>query len=352
MRLHELLKQTTPWLQGVGDEADIVISSRVRLARNLTNFLFLPKTTPEQKQEIEQHIVSKVLNITPFRRYVYCALNELSENDICLLFERHLISKEMALVKGCRSVIFSPEEQNAIMINEEDHLRIQCLGSGLCLNEIYSQLNQLDQTLESKFAYAFDSQFGYLTACPTNAGTGLRASVMLHLPGLTITRQMDKIIKGIHKHKLHIRGFYGEGSAATSDFYQLSNQISFGCSEEQIISLVKFIIPQILQYERQVRKRMVSNNFQTTYDMVHDAYHTLSTNKSLSSLEAMTCFSAVRLGIHLELIQQVNIQTLNHLFLLSQPAHLQAQEGKELSPEARDQIRAVVIQKFLGGPSV
>ncbi len=352
MRLNELLEQTAPWLQGLGHDTDIVISSRVRLARNLPKFLFLSKATPEQKKEIERYLTSHILDMPTFRRYVYCALDQLSENDICLLFERHLISKELALIKGCRSVMFAPDEHNAIMINEEDHLRIQCLGSGFCLDEIYSQLIQLDQTLESKLTYAFHPQFGYLTACPTNAGTGLRASVMLHLPGLTTTRQIDKVIKGISKHRLHLRGFYGEGSAATSDFYQLSNQISFGCSEEQIISLVKCVIPQILQYERQVRNRMLSNNFKTTCDMVHEAYRTLITQKSLSSIEAMTCFSAIRLGIHLELIQQVDIHTLNRLFLLSQPAHLQAREGKELTPEMRDQIRALVIQKFLGRPSL
>lgn len=346
MDMSKLIGQNPPWLLNTGPGTDIIISSRIRIARNLDNFFFVSKNTPEQKIQIEQHITSNVLSLPKFENAIYCPLKTASMHETFFLFERHLISKELAMANGVRSVIFTPDEIISLMIHEEDHLRLQCFGSGLCLKDIYIMLAVIDRVLEAKLGYAFHPKFGYLTACPSNAGTGLRVSVMLHLPGLALTQQIDKIIKEIGKHHLQLRGFLGEGTDPISDFYQLYNQRSFGMREEDLIDIATNIVPQIVECERQVRERMLENNYSAINKLVQNAYQTVTTQEEMKLEIIMNYFSILRLGIYFGLIP-IKIDILNRIFLLSQVAHLQTIVGGKVEVVNWDKARMIIIKKLL-----
>ena len=346
MKLETLLTQAGEWLKGKGHEIDVVLSSRIRLARNLTNFLFSSQADSRQQKQAEEYIATRLHGIPELKNYTYLLLDALSDNDRYLLFERRLISKELASGEGRRSVFFNSRENASIMVNEEDHLRIQMIRCGLDLTGLWQKMEQMDNILESHLPFAFDSKFGYLTACPTNVGTGMRASVMLHLPALHITGQMAKIQNGLGEHQLILRGFYGEGTKAQGDFFQLSNQVTLGKSENDIIRTLTNITGQILEYERQVRKKMLIKNAKHLEKTIQNAHDSLIHVDTLSSEQAMDHLSYLRLGIYLGILS-LDIHLLNKLFLLSQPAHLQKLEGQELTPTERDQRRAKFFKSLL-----
>ena len=346
MDLDNLLTHTGEWLKGKGEECDIIVSSRIRLARNLNTFPFLSQATDEQRIEVEQYISSAMKALDRFQSYIYLILDAISENDAGVLLERHLISKDHAAGHGRRSVFFKPDETVAIMLNEEDHLRMQGIRSGLALNPLWKEMDELDTLLERNLPYAFHKKFGYLTACPTNVGTGLRASVMLHLPALNLTHQMEKVMIGLSKQRILMRGLYGEGSTPSGDFFQLCNQVTLGKTEKEIISLVSGIVPQILKYEREVREKMLDRHSRSLKERIDGAYLALTNAEALSSEETMTHLSALRMGIHLGMFE-MDIQKINELFLFSQPAHLQKKEGKNLSPEERDKLRVTLCKQYL-----
>ena len=226
------------------------------------------------------------------------------------------------------------------MVNEEDHLRIQYMLSGFRLPEVWDEINSLDDQLEENLAFAYNPSLGYLTACPTNVGTGIRVGVMLHLPGLVQTKQIDKVFRALQKINLAVRGLYGEGSQAFGDFYQISNQQTLGKSEQELIRILTDVVPQVLQYERQARQTLVTERRQHLHDQVSRAYGVLKTAQTISSEETMLLLSSVRMGINLGLIDDLSIATVNELFIQTQPAFLQKLRGSELGVEERNVARA------------
>ncbi len=350
MNLDDLINQSGEWLRGAGPDSDIVISSRVRLARNLDRFPFLTRATDEQRTEIHDAI-RDALNRKGLAQNGHCYVDlavEASDITNRFLLERHLISRELANGTGGRGVLFNRSEMLSVMVNEEDHLRLQAIRAGFQIEEAYAEVRAIDERLDRTLKFAYSDEFGYLTACPTNVGTGMRASVMFHLPALVFTKQVDKVFAGVTKINLAVRGFYGEGTQASGDFFQISNQITLGVSEEEILAVLTRIVPKIVTYEREVRDHLLDKDRLRLEDKIWRAYGTLQVARTITSEETMDLLSAVRLGVNLGLLANVDISTVNELFILTQPAHLQRLEKRELEPGERDAMRADFIRKQLG----
>ena len=346
----ELARGAGEWLRGTGPESDIVISSRIRLARNLADFPFIRRCSDEDRVSIERTVRAKMESIGGWDETQYVDIEQLSEIDRQFLVERQLISRELAEVEGSRGVALDAAEQYSVMVNEEDHLRIQVMHSGLSLDAAWAQIDRIDDELESLILYAFHPRYGYLTACPTNVGTGLRVSVMLHLPALVITRQIEKVFRSMQKINVTVRGLYGEGSQYTGDFYQVSNQITLGHSEKQLIELVgKEVVPRIIEYERKARDFLVSHGQQDLHDDVSRALGILSNAKKISSEETMHYLSKIRMGVNLGLIRDLEVGTINQLLIHTQPAHLQKLRGRLLGSSDRNIERATYLQRQLSG---
>jgi protein arginine kinase len=270
--------------------------------------------------------------------------------DRALLVERHLISKPHAVAEGARGVAVGENETVAIMVNEEDHLRIQVLRSGLQLEDAWTEINKIDDVLESKLDFAFHPRFGYLTACPTNVGTGIRVSVMLHLPALKLTNEIEKVFRAAKDLRLAVRGLYGEGTEATGDFYQISNQTTLGKSEEEIVDDFKHtVIPKIIDYEHQARRTLLNDKTVALDNRVHRALGTLRSARLIKTEETLGLLSHLRLGIHLGRVKDIDVRTVNELFLMTQPAHLQRSHGRKMEGDVRDAVRADYIRNRLGG---
>ena len=342
--LETLTGRSGEWLRGTGPEADIVMSSRIRLARNLAQFPFPNRAGERMRGEIETLLRTEIGKCPAGRTLDYLRIDNLDTLDRQFLVERQLISRELAENQGQRGVGISPEENISLMVNEEDHLRMQVLRSGFALEDCWQEINAIDDALESGLTYAFSEQFGYLTACPTNAGTGIRASVLLHLPALVMTKEIQKVFQTLQKIGLAVRGLYGEGSQAMGDFYQISNQATLGKSEEQIIRQIQDVVPNILAYERRVRTALVKENRQNLHDQVSRALGNLKHAQQISSEETMHLLSSVRLGINLELIDDLEMKTVNELFIQTQPAHLQKLRHERLETAQRNVARAAYIR--------
>ena len=346
MNLDSLLPHLGEWLKGTGPDADVVISTRVRLARNLAGYPFITKATPAQKSAIEAKARDALRDAAVEPRLAYIDVADLPAIDRQFLVERQLISRELATVlDGPRGVAFDDRESVSVMVNEEDHLRRQVLRSGLSLEEAGEVIDRVDDALETRLPYAFHEQFGYLTACPTNVGTGMRASVMLHLPALGITKQIEKVFKALQKINLVVRGLYGEGSRASGDLYQISNQVTLGRAEPRVLMEIREVIGMILQYERQARQVLLKERKQPEQDRVARAVGTLVSATMITSEETMELLSAVRLGIHLHLIDDIPPITVNELFIRTQSAHLQKITGKSLGAEERNAARAKYLRE-------
>jgi protein arginine kinase len=347
VEINDFVQNTGEWLSGTGPEADIVISSRVRLARNLADYPFMNRATPQDRENIKKILRDRVLEVVPQTNVLCVEVDKLEKIDCQFLVERHLISRELAEIQGARAAVIDTAEKFSLMINEEDHLRMQAMQSGLNLQSVWEQINRIDDAMDAKVTYAFHDKYGYLTACPTNVGTGLRVSVMLHLPALVITRQIDKVFRSLQKISLAVRGLYGEGSQAMGDFYQISNQITLGRSETDLVKQVGDIVPVIIDYERQAREFLIKESHENLHDRVSRAYGILRTAQTISSEETMHLLSSVRMGVNLGLIRDLAIPTVNELFLRTQPAHLQKLTGGELDTSDRNIERARFLRKLL-----
>lgn len=347
MDLDSLTTTSGEWLRGNGPESDIVISSRIRLARNLAQFPFPNRADESVRSEIESLLREKIADLPVGTKVGYVNVRELKEIDRQFLVERQLISREHADARGARSVVIGSEENVSLMINEEDHLRIQVLRSGFALDNCWKEIDRIDDLLEEQVTYAFSEQVGYLTACPTNVGTGIRVSVMLHLPALVMTKEIQKVFQALHKISLAVRGLYGEGSQAMGDFYQISNQVTLGKSEDAIIEELKDVVPNIIAYERRVRNALVHENRQNLHDQIARAYAILKGAQTISSEETMHLLSSVRMGINLGLIDDLKIPTINELFIHTQPAHLQKIRKETLASAERNVARASYLRKRL-----
>jgi len=346
--LDELVRQGGEWLRGIGPMHEIVISTRIRLARNLRGFLFLPRASAEMKREIAETVTVATRKAPLLKSWIYVDVDQLDELDRLLLVERHLISRQHADGAGPRTVAFQPDESAAIMVNEEDHLRIQVMRSGLQVSECWEQINAVDDAVETQLEYEFHPQYGYLTACPTNVGTGIRVSVMLHLPALRLTNELEKVGQAARDMKLAIRGLHGEGTEFLGDFFQVSNQITLGRSEHDIIDdFGQAVIPKIVEFEAAAREALLKNRLQALDDKVWRAMGMLKSARLMSSSEAMQYLSHVRMGLHTQRLSSVDLHTLNELFLQIQPAHLQKLHGERLNGEQRSVERAAFIRARL-----
>lgn len=350
MKLSDLTNHAGEWLRGSGPMSDIVISSRIRLARNVAGLPFLSRASRQQRQMLEARIRDVLLGAQLSPQTLYVDLDHAPEIDRQLLVERHLISKQHAAAEGARGVAVGENETLSVMINEEDHLRIQVLRSGLQLDEAWDQINAVDDTLESKLDFAFHARFGYLTACPTNVGTGIRVSVMLHLPALKLTGEIEKVFRAAKELKLAVRGLYGEGTEATGDFYQISNQTTLGKTEEEIISDFRHIvIPRIIDFEHHARRTLLNDHTVALDDKVGRALGLLRSARLMATEETLFLLSHLRMGVNLGRVKDVDIRTINEMFLLTQPAHLQKISGRKLEGDVRRAARADYIRQRLIG---
>jgi protein arginine kinase len=375
MKLTSLSSDINEWFNGTGPMADIVVSSRIRLARNLAGHKFLSKCSDAEKAEILDKLKNVLTNLELGDKIFYLSVDEASSLSRNFLVERHLISRHLAFGKGPRGAVIAESEFFTAMINEEDHLRIQILKAGCQLATCAEQINSIDDMIESRLEYAFSPRLGYLTACPTNLGTGMRVSVMLHLPALKITNQTEKFLNAAKDLNLAVRGLFGEGTEAASDLYQLSNQVSLGLSESQIISnFENTILPEVIEYEKAAREHLLTKQRDVLDDKISRAIALLQNARLMSSQEALFLLSHLRLGINMlaymgasspaldklsrmctgrtdQQGRPISITTINRLFMLTLPAHLQLNCGKSLDAAGRDALRAQIIRSALNQES-
>ncbi len=346
--LDNVARQPSDWLRPGGPLHEIVISTRIRLARNIRGFLFLPRADAEMRGDIAKTVRSAAERIELLREVIYVDVEGLDELHRQLLVERHLISRQHADGTGARGVVFRTDEAMGVMINEEDHLRIQVMRNGLQVEEAWEQINAIDDALEQQLDFEFHPQYGYLTACPTNVGTGIRVSVMLHLPALRLTNELEKVGNAARDMKLAVRGLHGEGSEATGDFFQISNQVTLGKSETEIVDdFSHVVIPKIVDYEKAARHALIKGRPHAMDDKIWRAISQLRSARLMSSEEALQYLSHVRMGLHTGRLGDINLQTLNELFLQVQPAHLQKIRGERLTGEQRSIERATFIRSRL-----
>jgi protein arginine kinase len=348
MSLERFLNQAvSSWMNAEGPDSDIVLSSRIRLARNFDAYKFPTLFSHEEAKLIIENM-EEILKQSPIQKFGQMELlkiEELQPLQKRVLVEKHLISPHLAEDSPYGAVILTENEEVSIMINEEDHIRIQCLYPGLQLSEALDAANEIDDWLESNIQYAFDEKHGYLTSCPTNVGTGLRASVMMHLPGLMLTQQINKIIPAIHQLGLVVRGIYGEGSEALGNIFQISNQITLGKSEEDIGRDLRGVVSQLISQERSAREALRKTSNIQLEDRVFRSLGVLSNSRIIESKEAARCLSDVRLGIDMGYIDKMPKTILNELMILTQPGFLQQYAGGSLRPHERDIRRAALIRE-------
>ncbi|MDW0113415.1 protein arginine kinase [Sporosarcina saromensis] len=336
----------TGWMKSSGEHADIVMSTRIRLARNLKGYRFPIAFTAEEAHKIDEAVSTALLN-SGEKGYAYMKMSELPLLDRQVLVEKHLVSPQLTDSKRHGAVLLSEDETISIMVNEEDHIRIQCIYPGFQLENAYEQADTVDNYLEGQLPYAFDEAFGYLTSCPSNTGTGMRASVMMHLPALTITKQIDRIIPAITRLGMVVRGSYGEGSEAPGNIYQVSNQTTLGKTEKEILADLKNVALRLIAHERRSRELLLSKSRVALENKLFRSLGIITYARLLPSGEAARCLSDVRLGIDLNIIEDIDMSILNELMVFMQPGFLQQYAKAELTAEERDIFRANLFRERL-----
>jgi protein arginine kinase len=347
MKLNDLLNHVGGWIKGSGPNSDIVISSRIRLARNLARVPFPHWAKKEELEEVSRLAKSAFEQTEPLQGNLFLILEELDSIDKQFLVERHLMSNEHAIRSSQKALLVNEDENVAIMVNEEDHLRIQAMESGFDLDATWNAVNAIDNRLSELLPYAFKKDWGYLTACPTNTGTGMRGSVMLHLPALVMSRQINRVLEAIAKLSFTTRGLYGEGTQASGNFFQISNQVSLGQKEEEILGNIKGVIRQIIEQEQKAREALLAEHREMLEDRIWRSYGTLKNAHIITSNETVELLSMLRVGNDLGIVKDVERGLINELFILTQPAHLQKLENKKLSSNERDVKRAQIIRDKL-----
>jgi protein arginine kinase len=346
MKIDAILSRPGDWLSG-GTWHPIVISSRVRLARNLAKLPFPGWAKKSERVRILEEIKPEVDTLPAIREGFSEQLNELSATEKQVLVERHLISREHAAKGMGSAVVINPSQSISIMINEEDHLRMQAITCGLELEKTFQMIDEIDTALEAQLDFAFDEELGYLTACPTNVGTGMRASAMVHLPGLVLGEQINQVVNSVNKIGLAVRGLYGEGTEAMGNLFQVSNQTTLGEKEDQIIGRLHKVIETLIQRETQARENLLATKRTTLMDQIGRAYGILTHAYSISSKEALNLISVLRLGIDLGFFPEEGRAIINQLLMETQPAHLQNVSQQKLAAEERDHLRADIVRDRL-----
>ena len=348
-----LLSTSTSWLDAAGAFSEIVLSTRIRLARNIKGLHFVHRMKVKELRELLTRVRSVCEESEALKESLYLDLKELTPIELEFLVERHLIGIDMAHNGRSRGIVVGNAERASVMINEEDHLRLQAFSSGLQPKKAFEVANSLDDEMEGQLDYAVSEELGYLTACPTNTGTGIRGSILIHLPALVLTKEIDKVLRGVSQVGFAVRGLYGEGTEVQGNFFQISNQTTLGRSEEEIVESLEKIGKQVIQYEREAREVLMKSARNHIEDKIWRAYGILKNARILTSEEFINLSSAVRLGVGMGTIRSVSLQELNLLLIHTQPAHLQillksASNGvEEMEPEERDLRRAEHVRKTL-----
>ena len=347
MDIHGFLTPPAETARRKGPHDRIVMSSRVRLARNIKDAAFPGWAKKPERIRVLELIRPAVAALPEMKDAFSEAMDNLSTLDKQILVERHLISREHAAKSAGSGLVLNRDETFCVMINEEDHLRMQALRPGLQLRQAWTAIDQADSFLEKKLDYAFNSELGYLTACPTNIGTGIRVSAMLHLPGLVLAEQINPIIQSVNKLGLAVRGLYGEGTEALGNVFQVSNQMTLGESEGAIVERLEKVLAQIIEHEENARGTLLEKKPKMVYNHIGRAYGILANAHSISSKETMNLLSLMRLGVDVGLFPGVDRALVDELFILTQPAHLQKQHSEKLSAEERDLLRADMVRERL-----
>lgn len=347
MALHNILTSTGDWLGGDGPHHQIVVSSRVRLARNLRNFAFPGWAKKTERLQILEAIKPQVELLPEMSDAFSVYSQDLTALEKQVLVERHLISREHAAKGTGSAVVMNRRQTLSIMINEEDHLRMQAIRSGLQLKSVFKMIDKVDSLLEERLDFAFSPQLGYLTACPTNVGTGMRASAMVHLPALVLSEQINQVIQAVNKIGLAVRGLYGEGTEALGNLFQVSNQTTLGEKEEDIIVRLHKVIEQIIEHEQNARQMLLQKKPNTLLDNIGRGYGILQHAYSMNSKEALNLLSFMKLGIDLGFFPEPCRKPVDELFMETQPAHLQKGTSQKLAADERDSLRAEIIRSKL-----
>jgi protein arginine kinase len=339
------------WLDASGPSSDIVLSTRIRLARNIEGYAFTGRARDGERLRVLAQTRQAIGEVPSLAGAVPYRIDELAPTDRALLHERHLVSKELAgldpqhpLRSGAAVVL---GDRLGLMINEEDHLRLQALRSGFAVNEAYADLERLDRELGAQLPYSYHNEFGFLTACPTNVGTGMRASVLIHLPGLNLTKEISRVLTSLQQMGLTYRGLYGEGSEVVGNFLQISNQTTLGRTEEDLLDLLLRVVRHVVAQEEEARRVLLRDAGYIIEDKLWRAYGTLRYARSLTFDEAMKYLSGVRLAVGLKLISGLSVYTLNKLLIFSQAAHLASAEGRPLTESETNLARARYVRKAL-----
>ena len=339
------------WLDASGKHADIVLSTRIRLARNVEGFAFTGRARDGERLRVLAQVREAASSVPSLREAVMYRLDELPPMSRALLHERHLVSKELAgldaqhPVRSGAAVLLA--DRLGVMVNEEDHLRLQAMQSGLALHEAFSAIDRLDREIGAAVPYSYHQEFGFLTACPTNVGTGMRASVLIHLPGLVLTKEIAKVLVSLQQMGLTYRGLYGEGSEVVGNYFQISNQTTLGKSEEDLIDSLEGVVGHLVERELEARRVLVRDAAYIVEDKLWRAYGTLRYARLLTFDEAMNYLSGVRLAVGLKLISRLSVYTLNKLLIFSQAAHLAAAEGRSLTEKETNLARARYVRNAL-----
>lgn len=345
------------WLDASGPASEIVISTRVRLARNLQGHPFPPRARTNDRLQVLRRVAEGAARAASLSGGGVYVLQELAPRTGRMLLERRLISRDLLGGKGNApapgaAVVLPGRDHLSLMVNEEDHLRLQALLSGLRLREAWRLVDEADEELGGALPLAFHQEFGFLTSCLTNVGTGLRASVLMHLPGLVLTKEIGRVLKGLNQVGLTFRGLYGEGSEVVGNLFQVSNQTTLGTSEEDLIEHLERVVDQVIEHERQTRAVLLREAPAVTEDKIWRAYGLLAYARSLAFEEMINLLSAVRLGVSLKLLPHLRVYSLNKIMIYGQQAHLEQAAGRELLPAECDAHRASLVRKILESEGV
>lgn len=347
MDFENLIMHPSSWLDASGPEAHFILSSRLRLARNLKSHPFVHHASKEALAEVYGTIMDAARGCKTLKNAFIAELDEMSPLDKRILVERHLISLDFEKAAWKRGAVIKEEEDISIMVNEEDHLRIQAIVSGFQMEEAWESLNHVDNDLTGRLHFAFSEKYGYLTACPTNVGTGMRVSVLIHLPALVLTKAIDETLKGITQIGLSVRGFYGEGTEVLGNLFQISNYTTLGKTEHEVIETIRNVVTQLIGFEKRACETLLKEAKVQIEDKIWRAYGILNNARLLTSSEFMSLSSALRLGITLEIITNIDLKSLNQLMILVQPAHIQKYLKHEMESGERDFFRANVVREHL-----
>ena len=341
------INKKSEWIKSNGPQSNIAMSTRVRVARNIEKNIYFNRANDNEREETLTKIMKEAAKSNFLKDAIFIKIRDISDLDKTFLVERHLMSKEHMREVTHKGLVVDEKEVVSAMINEEDHIRLQVMQSGCNIMEAWRIVDEIDTDLSKHMRFDYSNKFGYLTSCPTNTGTGLRASVMLHLSALVMTRQIESVFDAISKLGLTIRGFYGEGTEAFGDFFQISNQVALGYSEMDILDNLERIIKKVILQEETTRQKLMEKKREEISDRIFRSYGTLKSARIITSNETIKLLSSVRLGIDLGLVKDTDINSINEVLVLTQPAHLQKLSGKEVGPYERDIKRADLIRERL-----